>query len=384
MRKRIIILGSTGSIGRSTLSLLDKAKSEFEVAGLSTYRNIWLLKKQVDKFKPRYVAIVDREKAKLFKKRRSSLKILEGEEGLESLARLSSDMVVVGIGGLAALRPLLACLPHTRRILLANKETIICAGSLIKSVADKNRTQIFPVDSEAWAISELLKYVEDRSKLQNVYITASGGPFLKKSLSYLKRVKPQEALKHPVWKMGKKITIDSATLMNKGFEVLEISNLFDIPLEKIKVIVHPQSVVHGFIQLKDFRVFASLFSADMKIPLSSGLNISGPNIIKRKFDLTEIRNLVFLPPERRKFPSVEMAYRAGEKGGNFPTLLVSADEEAVALYLEGKIEFLDIYKLVKKVLDTFPFSEINSFEDVFYWAEEASRQTRELALSRRG
>jgi len=375
--KSVIILGSTGSIGRSTLDVIRKSKNNFRIIGLSTCRNTGLLRKQVKEFRPKYVSIFDKERCRKFNNRVSP-KLFAGEEGLLELSRTKADLLVLGIGGLAALKPLMFSLGRARRVLLANKEAIISAGEVLLDKMKQSRTEILPVDSEAWAVFNLLKYTEP-GDLLNIYITASGGPLLGKNSRQIKNIKKDEVLKHPVWNMGKRISIDSATLMNKGFEVMEISRLFGIPLEKIKVLVHPQSIVHAMLERKDGNLLSCLFFTDMRVPIAASLEYPANPMFVRQLPLHKINRLEFFEPDYKKFPSLELAYFVAKKGESYPSVLVAADEEAVNLYLEGKIGFCNIYELVKKVIDSHRPERVKCLDDIFFWEAWAKDKVRRIA-----
>ncbi len=376
--RRVIILGSTGSIGKSTLAIIRKDRKRFKVIGLSAYSNIKTLRKQIEEFKPEYAVIQDEAKAESLKRQNRNCKVFKCEKGLLDLASKKSDIVVCGITGLAALKPLLKCIGRTKRILLANKEAIVAAAHILKERIDKSSTDVIPVDSEAWAVYMLLKNVEKKD-LKNVYITASGGPFLSKSTADLHKVTPEKTLAHPVWKMGQRITVDSANLMNKGFEVIEVHNFFDIPLAKIKVLVHPESAVHAMIETKQGVLFSSMFAADMKVPIGYGLYLPEKAGFNKELDLLKVSRLEFFKPDTNKFPALKLAYKAARKQGNLPVILTSADEEAVNLFLKKKISFLDICSVVEKAVKKAKFTKVESLEDIFFWDSWAKKQVRSLA-----
>ena len=377
--KKVIVLGSTGSIGRNTLEVIRNNPKRFKVVGLSSAKNIKLLRRQVKEFRPSYVSILDKERARDFKFR--GIKLLKGEEGLYELSQKECEFLILGIPGLSALRPLWFCLGKAKRVLLANKEAIISAGNLIKQKLKKTSTEFFPIDSEAWAMLNLLR-TQNRKNISCIYITASGGPFWNKPKKEMRKATLKDVLKHPVWKMGKKISVDSAILINKGFEVIEIKRLFDFPLKKIKVLIHPQSVVHALLERKDRTTLAFMFSPDMRIPISSGLGAN--NFLRHKsLSLKEMMNLDFFEPDYQRFPALKLAYFVGEREKSYPTVLVASDEEAVNLYLKDQINFYDIFKIIEKVIEVHTPKEVTSLKDIFYWQAWAKEKVRELVSKKR-
>ncbi len=376
--KRVIVLGSTGSIGKSTLDILRRQRDDFNLVGISAYSNADSIEEQVEDFEPEYISVVNKESSlRLKKKLNSKCTLLEGEEGLAELASKPCDILVLGITGLAALKPLLACLGKTKRLLLANKEAVVSGGKFIMDKINDSKTELFPVDSEAWAVFRLLQN-RDSQNLENIYITASGGPFLDKDKDFIQSAGVKETLSHPVWDMGKQITVNSASLMNKGFEVIEVSHLFGVDLNKIKVLVHPQSVVHALVRTKDGSLFSSMFQPDMKIPISYGLNYPDFKKQARDLDLTDQNELNFLSPDLEKFPALSLAYKVGKRGGNLLTILTIADEEAVELFLEEKIMFTDIYRIVSGIIEEAEYSKIKSVDDIFYWQEWTKDKVKQI------
>jgi 1-deoxy-D-xylulose-5-phosphate reductoisomerase len=272
-KKKVIILGSTGSIGESALDIVRRNSDKFEVLGLSAHTNKDALRKQTEEFKVQHTVLASSEK------------------GLCDLASMESDILVVGISGLAALKPIVASLGRTKRIVLANKEAVLCAGNLLMDLVENSPTELYPVDSEAWGVYRLLSAFPGE-EIKKVCITASGGPFFFKDRNCMDDASIEEVLNHPVWDMGKRITVDSATFMNKGFEVIEIHRLFGISLEKIEVVVHPQSAVHAYVEMNDGTVFSSMFNADMRIPIGYGMC----SINVRRYDLSNVSS-----PKRSTF-----------------------------------------------------------------------------------
>lgn len=352
--KNITILGSTGSIGTQTLEVIEKL-NDWQVKILTAYQNIDLLYEQIKKFKPEVVVVVEEKAAiKLAKKIKLEAniktKVIQGQENLISAASEEVDLVLNAIVGFAGLKPSIAAAKASNDIALANKESLVSGGSILTDLVKKNKIKLLPVDSEHNAIFQLLR--GHQSELDEIILTASGGPFYDYNISDLKKVSVEDALNHPNWEMGSKITIDSATLMNKGLEVIEAHWLFDLDYEKIKVSVHPQSIVHSLIKLIDGTILAEMGPADMKMPIQ--YCITYPNrkkITENNFKLENISSLEFLEADTEKFPNLKYAYQAGKAGGSYPVVLNAANEIAVANFLEGKIPFLAINKVVSTLLE---------------------------------
>ncbi len=380
MGKNIVIVGSTGSIGVSTLDVISNNPSEYKVEGLTCHSNIESLIVQIKKFNPSFVSVYSPEaKEKLeymLKRLKLSVKVYCGEEGnIKAASDKKADTVVVSVVGGIGLLPTLAAIEKRKKICLANKETIVCAGSIVMSEARRKKVRIVPIDSEHSAIFRLLENF-DRGSLRRVIITASGGPFRSHSKAALQKVTLKEALRHPNWSMGDKITIDSATLMNKGLEVIEAMWLFGLELSAIEVVVHPQSIIHSMVELNDGSVFAQLGYPDMRIPISYALSYPrrlAVNYIK-PFDFIKAGALTFEKPDLKRFPCLALAYAAAEKGGTMPAALNAANEVAVNKFLKGKIGFNDIAVLIKKAVNKHSKNFIASpaLEDII----EADRKTR--------
>ncbi len=378
--KYLSILGSTGSIGANTLAVVRQFPERFSIAALSAGSNLKLLLKQIAEFKPRLVSVQTAQLAKELKQALPVTKrpeITFGSEGLQAVAaHVEADLVVSALVGSVGLLPTLTAIRNRKHIALANKEVLVMAGKLIMKEARRNKVTIIPVDSEHSAIFQLLAS-RRKNQIEAIILTASGGPFLKYSSKQLSRVTPEDALKHPNWKMGKKVTIDSASLMNKGMEVIEAKWLFNIPLEKIKVLIHPQSIVHAMIECKDGSVFAHLSNPDMRGPIAFA--ISYPRRITPglpSLNLSEIGTLKFMQPHHRKFPSLNLAYRALEEGETMPAVLNAANEVAVNAFLKRKISFIDIPKVAEKTMDLFQTTRVSSLEDIFEadsWARQKAR-----------
>ena len=378
--KSISILGSTGSIGVSTLDVAGSNPSMFEVVALSAGKNIALLKEQIEKFKPRLVSVLDEDCA--YKLRgmldSSSLtKILWGVEGYREVASVKeADMVVSAIVGAAGLLPTMEAINAGKDIALANKETMVMAGNLVVEKAASKGVTILPVDSEHNAIFQCLAGSR-REDVKRIILTASGGPFLYLPLEELAEIKLVDALKHPNWNMGKKITIDSASMMNKGLEVIEAKWLFDVDIDKIDVYIHPQSIVHSMVEYIDGSIVAQLGVPDMRGPISYAL--SYPERLLRKdnaLNLFEVGPLEFIPPDFDKFPNLELAYVAGRKGGTMPAVLNASNEVVVEAFIAEKIRFVDMPAIVKETLSSHWQKEISSIGDVL----EADRWARDKAM----
>ncbi|MCX7746862.1 MAG: 1-deoxy-D-xylulose-5-phosphate reductoisomerase [Clostridia bacterium] len=365
MAKKISILGSTGSIGVQTLDVARNLK--IEVLGLTANRNIELLYKQILEFKPKLVSVGSEELAGELREKLGNfnVEIMHGLDGLKEVAALDEiDTVVTSIVGIAGLIPTLAAIEKGKNIALANKETLVTAGSIVMEEAAKRNVKILPVDSEHSAIFQCLMGNEKKT-VSKIILTASGGPFRGKNSIELEKVSVDEALKHPNWNMGSKITIDSATLMNKGLEVIEAKWLFDLPLEKIDVIVHPQSVIHSMVEYLDGSVIAQLGSPDMRIPIQFALTYPGraDNHFSR-LNFLESNQLTFEKPDYEAFPSLGLAFQALKAGGTMPVVLNAANEVAVDLFLKRRIRFLDIPRMIKDAMEHHSVVEHPKLHDI--------------------
>jgi 1-deoxy-D-xylulose-5-phosphate reductoisomerase len=376
--KRIAILGSTGSIGRNTLEVIRNFPDKFRVSALSVNSDIRGLARQVRAFKPALVCITEKSVAQKFKARaKPGLKVFSGHEGLEELLKDKRiEMVVLAISGAGCLKPLISAIKNKKEIALANKEALVMAGPIISKIAKDHRVKIIPIDSEQSAIWQCLKD-EERKNIKNIYLTASGGPFLGFKKSRLKNIVLGDALKHPRWKMGKKITVDSATLMNKGLEVLEAMYLFGIGPDKIKVIIHPQSIIHSMVEFTDGVILAQMSVTDMRIPIQYAL--SYPQRLTARFgrlDFLKLKSLNFSQPDFENFPCLGLAYRAAYAGGSMPAVLNAANEVAVGEFLKNRIKFTDIPELIKKVMDchcTVKNPEIDDILAADKWARDKAK-----------
>jgi 1-deoxy-D-xylulose-5-phosphate reductoisomerase len=374
--KNVVVLGSTGSIGKNTLSVISNFADRFNIFGLSTNANIGLLKEQIQRFKPQMAAITDKKSFEAFQKT-DVIEILFGLEGLKKLCSDPKvDLVINALVGAVGLLPSFSAIESGKDLAIANKETLVMAGDLLTQKAKEKSVKILPIDSEHSAILQCLSSGK-KNEVKRLILTASGGPFLKKK--DLKKIKVEEALSHPTWEMGKKITVDSATLMNKGLEVIEAHWLFDMPADKIAVLIHPQSIVHSMVEFVDGSLIAQMSIPDMRIPIQYALfypeRLPANN---RPLDLTQIRNLSFFEPDQKQFPGLEICYQALDAGGTAPAVLSASNEVAVKSFLEEKISFVDICKIVKKILKEHEVVGNPNLDDILNadrWArEEADRQ----------
>ncbi|GAW94314.1 1-deoxy-D-xylulose-5-phosphate reductoisomerase [Calderihabitans maritimus] len=381
MIKKVAILGSTGSIGQQTLEVIDLFSEKFQVLALAGGRNIELLEEQTRKYRPGIVAVMDPERARELRLRLGDLpvKVLEGLEGLCEIARLSQvEIVVMAVSGVVGLLPTLEAVNAGKTVALANKETLVAGGSLVMRAAREKGAIILPVDSEHSAIFQCL--LRDREGISSLLLTASGGPFRGYTKEQLRRVTPREALRHPNWEMGRKITIDSATLMNKGLEVIEARWLFDVDYDKIQVVVHPQSIIHSMVSYIDGSVIAYMSVPDMRIPIQYAL--SWPerwNNNWPKLDFFALREITFEEPNVKNFPCLDLAYQAGRIGGTMPAVLNAANEVAVKLFLQNKIGFLEIPRLIEETMGHHQVISNPDLGDILESDQEARQRVKALA-----
>lgn len=376
--KYISILGSTGSIGTQTLEVVSNNKDKLKVCAISANENIDLLEKQIYEFKPDICAVMNKEKALELKKRLGNMDKTEILSGIEGLILVStydkSDIIVTAVSGMVGLRPTIEALKLGKTIALANKETLVAGGSYVMETAKKYNAYILPVDSEHSAIFQSLMG-NNYKNINKIILTASGGPFRGKKINELEHVTVADALNHPNWSMGKKITIDSATLMNKGLEVIEAKWLFDVEPSQIEVVVHPQSILHSAVEYKDHSVIGQLGYPTMKTPIQVALFY--PERIENNYkslSLSEIGKLTFENPDLNTFKCLELAYNALDAGGTMPAALNAANEVAVDLFLKNKIKFLDIGKINEKVMLLHKPKKIDSLE-VILETETWARKT---------
>lgn len=383
MKKRIALLGSTGSIGTQALKVIASHPDLFQAVALAAGDNFDLLLEQTQKFKPEAIALKSKEALENFKtkfktrfrrKIPDSLKLFEGNSGLVKIATLAEvDLVLVAIPGVTALKPTIAAIKQKKDIAIASKEILVAAGEIVRSLAKKYNVQLLPVDSEHSALAQCLKN-EKIQKVKRFILTASGGPFWSFSLKELRQVTLKQALKHPTWKMGRKVTIDSATLMNKGFEVIEAHYLFGLPYEKIEVLIHPESIVHSMVEFIDGSVLAQLAQPDMTLSIQYALADS--EHLDRRHQTLGFEKLTFLKPDLKKFPALALAYEAGRTGGTTPAVLNAANEVAVELFLKNKLGFVQIPLIVKKVLEKHRNLKQPNLVQIL----EADRRARIMAL----
>lgn len=388
--KKISILGSTGSIGRQTLDIINK--DEIEVVALACGKNIDLLSKQIERFAPQIVSVEREEDAKALETKHPNLEVFWGEEGLNAVAECDVDLMINAIMGMVGLEPTYKAIISGKDIALANKETLVAGGEIIMKAAQDKGVEILPVDSEHSAIYQCLNTYKNRINAENIVrriiLTASGGPFRGYSLEELQHVTLKDALNHPNWSMGKKITVDSATMMNKGLEVIEAKWLFDVDLYKIDVHVHPQSIVHSAVEFIDGSIIAQMGMPDMRVPISYAINygerkkiISASeasmdleaNKCMKFTDLFEIGNLTFEKPDMSVFKCLAFAYAALEEGKSYPAVLNSANEALVDLFLNEKIQFIDIQNNLESFLDKHEPVELKTIDEI----KEMDREVKE-------
>jgi 1-deoxy-D-xylulose-5-phosphate reductoisomerase len=376
--KRVTILGSTGSIGRSALNVIARHGDKFRVVGLTAHKNVDLLLRQIEEFKPEVVAVSDERTAHEIKKK-VQIPVLQGQEGLCQVAsHENSDFVLSAIVGFAGLLPTLSAIKAGKTIGLANKETLVIAGDIVIREARASGSKILPVDSEHSAVLQCLEG-RNRRFLRRIILTASGGPFVGKTVEELKYVTPEDALKHPSWNMGKKITVDSATLMNKGLEVIEAHYLFDLEPERIDVLIHPQSIIHSIVEFNDGCSIAQMSVPDMRAAIAYALSYPERiDDVVPPLDLPSIGKLTFESPDLKSFPCLSYAYDALRDGGTMPAVLNAANEVAVASFLDGKIGFNDIPAIIKNTMDSCEKADVEGIEAVIKADDWARNKAQEL------
>lgn len=371
--KKIAILGSTGSIGTQTLEIVREQK-DIEVTALAAGANAALLEEQIREFSPKLAALWEEGAAASLRERVKDLpvKVVSGMEGLLEIATMpEAEILVTAIVGMLGIRPTIAAIEAGKAIALANKETLVTAGHLIMPLAEEKHVPILPVDSEHSAIFQSL-HGERGNKISKILLTASGGPFRGKKRAELERVRPEDALKHPNWSMGRKITIDSATMVNKGLEVMEAKWLFGVGLERIQVVVHPQSVIHSMVEYEDGAVIAQLGTPDMRLPIQYALyyperrSLSG-----KRLDFFQLQSLTFEEPDLETFWGLKLSFEAMGRGGNIPTAYNAANEMAVSLFLEGKIQFLEIPELIQLCMEECSYVQRPTVEEILRTEAEA-------------
>ncbi len=380
-KKNIVILGSSGSIGENALDIVRQFKDRFHVLGLCVNSNTKRLKAQVKEFKPEFVAVADVSAAScLGSLGRLGVKVLLGREGVCSLASLKeADLVLVAIVGSEAIFPVLSAVRAAKTIALANKEAIVIAGDIVIAEAKKKKAQIIPIDSEQSAIFQCL-HGNSKAELETIYLTASGGPLVDHPKAGIDKVSVNKVLAHPRWKMGKKITVDSATLMNKGLEVIEAMHLFDVELDKIKVLIHRQAIIHSMVEFHDGSMLAQMAATDMRLPIQYAMTYP-ERWQNGRFRMDPLRTgaLSFSKPDRSKFPCLELAYEAARMGGGAPCALNAANEVAVDAFLRHKISFGSIPKVIEKVIERkdFPIHDV-SLDAIFDTDKDARKRALQL------
>ncbi|MCM8797282.1 MAG: 1-deoxy-D-xylulose-5-phosphate reductoisomerase [Candidatus Omnitrophica bacterium] len=363
--KRIAILGSTGSIGQNALEIVRNLPDKFKVTALSANSNAALLLKQIREFRPSYVCIGDVASAERLRGLLGKTRLLTGKDGfLEIVAKPEIEEVLIAISGSAALEPLLEAIKNNKQIALANKEALVMAGSIIMEATRRKKVKLIPIDSEQSAIWQCVEG-KDKEKIRQIYLTASGGPFRNISAKAMRNVSVEMVLNHPRWKMGKKVTVDSATLMNKGLELIEAMFLFDVSLDKIRILIHPQAIIHSMVEFIDGIILAQLSITDMRIPIQYALTY--PERLHNALhsvDFCSLKKLDFEKPDCKRFPCLELAYAAAKKMGTAPCVLNAANEVSVEEFLKGKIKFYSIPKVIEKVLSKHINKEKPTLEDI--------------------
>ncbi len=365
--KNIVVMGSTGSIGTQTLDIIRSHPDELSAVALTANSSVDAMERQAREFAPKLVAMYDEDAAAELKERLSDtgIAVTSGMDGLIEAATISgADIVLTAMVGMIGIRPTIAAIEAGRDIALANKETLVCAGHIIMPLIRQHGVHLYPVDSEHSAIFQSL-CGQDRDALERIILTASGGPFRTSTYEELCNMKAEDALKHPNWSMGKKITIDSATLVNKGLEVMEACHLFGVGLDDIEVVIHPQSIIHSAVLYRDGAIMAQMGSPDMKLPIQYALFYpKRPYLATKRVDLAALSMMTFERPDTERFPGFKYAFEAARAGGSMPTVYNAANERAVALFLEGTISFTDIARLIRCAMDAVPVIAAPSVEQI--------------------
>lgn len=377
MKKRVSIFGSTGSIGTSTLNVVRNNPEIFEIVTLVAGNNINRLIEQINEFQPKHVYIKSEENANILKEKFSDLDVYYGEQGMKDISNLTDyDISVSALVGIAGLEPTYNMIKNGKTVALANKEVLVAGGELIMKTAKENNATLLTVDSEHSAIMQCLNG-ERHNKIDKILLTASGGPFFDKEIT--ENITVEDALNHPTWSMGKKVTIDSSTMMNKGFEVIEAKWLFDVEPEKIQVVVHRKSLVHSMVQFEDGTIMANIGPKSMEIPIAYALNY--PNRLKNnieKLDLFEVETLKFEKPDLEKFKCLKLAFDAINKGHSYQVVLNAADEVLVNAFLEGKIKYTDIPDIIEKMLDAHSGEKLDTVEKILDLDKKVREATEEV------
>lgn len=382
--KHIALLGSTGSIGTQVLDVISRLPERLKVVSLAAHRNVKLLAEQVRRFRPRIISVGAPEDEKRLKELLGDLRGLETVWGAEGLTRAATvpeaDMVVVAVAGTVGLAPTLEAISAGKDIALASKEVLVAAGNIVTRLVDEKGVQLLPIDSEHSAIFQCLQG-EDRTKIRRLMLTASGGAFADYPSESLVQVTVEQALAHPTWSMGRKITVDSATLMNKGLEIVEARWLFGVAPSRIEVVIHPQSIVHSMVEFDDGSVIAQMGVPDMRLPIQYALLYTERvNTGLPRLDITVLGTLTFAKPDPERYPALGLAYRAVEQGGTMPAVMNAANEVAVGLFLDRRIGFLDIQEIVRRVMDSHTLVPDPGLDDILKadsWARDTATQIAE-------
>ena len=383
MKKLVTVLGATGSVGKSTLQIVRKNPDKFQIIGITANSNVALLAKLAVEFMPKFVVLSDLRLLSYLETRlaRLDIEVLSGEEGLDFLSSQKTDILVAGISGFAGFRPIFKAISVGTDIAIANKEALVAGGHLLIPLAKKKNVNILPIDSEHNAIYQCMMG-QRWDDVENVTLTASGGPFLSMTRKEMYHIAPAKALKHPTWNMGAKISIDSATMMNKGLESIEAARLFDINREKVSAVIHPQSIIHGFVKFKDGSIISHMAPADMKVPISHALG--WPERLKiqtEKLDLTQIPGLEFMEINNDQFPCYDLAHQLIDEQPCYAVALNAANEIAVSLYLENKLAFGDIYSLCTKTVNMIEIRSLDDYQSVIDYDSFARDIARSILLS---
>jgi 1-deoxy-D-xylulose-5-phosphate reductoisomerase len=381
--KNISILGVTGSIGSQTLDVIRNSNNEIKLIGISANKNYEKIIDIIKEFNPKYVAMMDtksyEEVKKYCEENNSNIKVLQGLEGLNEIATLKEiEIVVTSVVGMIGLIPTVKAIRAKKHIALANKETLVVAGEIVMKEARENGVNILPVDSEHGAVFQSL-LGNNPKEVNKIILTASGGPFRGKKREELENITPEQALKHPKWNMGQKISIDSSTLVNKGLEVIEAHFLFGVPYSNIQVVIHPESIIHSMVEYIDGSVIAQLGSTDMRLPIQYALNYpKRQQAIAEKLDFYNLTSLNFQKPDMDTFRCLRLAYKAGNIGGNMPAIFNGANEIAVELFLDGKIRYLQIEEIISEAMDVFEFIDNPRLEEII----DIDKRVREYVLNK--
>ena len=383
IKKTVSIFGSTGSIGKNTVEILSDKHDSYRVICLVANKNVATLIKQARFLQPNYAVIADINLYSQLKEGLQDLpqiEVLAGMDAVNQVSAIKCDIFICAIVGMAALIPTVKAIEAGSNIALANKECLVAAGDIILDKVKKHQINLIPVDSEHNAIFQIFEN-QHADLIENITLTASGGPFFKNSLQDMKYITKEQAIKHPNWSMGAKISVDSATMMNKGLEVIEAYRLFPVAVKQIEVVIHPQSIIHGLVNYQDGSTLAVLSNPDMKIPISFALNYPHRSSVKhKKLNLSQIGKLDFFEVDYKKFPLLKLAYQALKSGGNAPCILNAANEIAVARFLQSEIAFTDIHKIVVEVLESLPYNNLPSLSDVIQCDNQARLTAKKIKI----